>query len=410
MPMFQYVARDMRGQSLKGQVEAQNAGAVAKLLRDQGLIPTTIEAGGALSRGQTKARQGRGGKVKLEDLVIMTRQFATMIRAGLPLIEVLNILADQCEKRTLKVVMKQVERDVETGASLYEAMSKHGNVFNTFYLSMIMAGEAAGMLDSILDQVAHYLEKVASIQRKIKSAVMYPSVVSTVAIGITVFLLVKVVPVFADIFSEMGGTLPLPTRITMALSNTMQHHYFSALLVLGGLGLAIWQMGKTPKGKRMLHQFQLKMPVFGPLFLKVAVARFTRTLGTLIRSGVNILTALEIVAKTAGNVIVEDAVVKTRASIQNGESIAAPLRDSQVFPPMVVRMIDVGERTGALESMLSKIAEFYEDQVDAAVSGLTSMIEPLLIVFLGVVVGFIVISMFMPMFKMIELVGGTGGK
>lgn len=402
MPTFVYVARDARGQMVRGQTDAPNQNAAAKLLRDQGFIPTSIESGTSGVKSRRKA--GKGGRIKLEDLVILTRQFATMIRAGLPLIEVLNILSEQTDKRALKLVMKQIERDVEVGASLHEAMVKHPQVFSTFYLSMIMAGEAAGMLDSILDQVATYLEKVASIQRKIKSAVMYPSVVSVVAISITVFLLVKIVPVFAGIFTEMGGTLPLPTRITVALSAFLQNNYIIALMMVVGTVFAIWQVGKTPKGKRALHKFQLKMPIFGPLFLKVGVARFTRTLGTLIRSGVNILAALEICGKTAGNVIIEEAVMKTRASIQQGESIAAPLRESDVFPPMVVRMIDVGERTGALESMLTKIAEFYEDQVDAAVSGLTSMIEPLLIVFLGVVVGFIVISMFMPMFEMISLV------
>ncbi|HOE97032.1 MAG TPA: type II secretion system F family protein [Candidatus Sumerlaeota bacterium] len=403
MPVFQYSARDNRGQIIRGQTEAQNQAAVIRLLREQGLIPTTVEAGA--TRRAARRAMGKGGKIKLEDLVILTRQFATMIRAGLPLIEVLNILSEQTEKRALKAVMKQVERDVETGSSLNEAMSRHPKVFSTFYLSMIAAGEAAGMLDSILDQIALYLEKVVSIQRKVKSAVMYPSVVSVVAIGITVFLLIKVVPVFGDIFSDMGGKLPAPTRITMGISNFLQDNFLLSVFILIGLALLVWQGGRTPKGRRILDQLKLKMPIFGPLFLKVAVARFTRTLGTLIHSGVNILAALDIVARTAGNVVIEEAVVKTRASIQSGESLAAPLRDSQVFPPMVVRMIDVGERTGALESMLTKIADFYEDQVDAAVSGLTSMIEPLLIVFLGVVVGFIVISMFMPMFKMIELVG-----
>ncbi len=404
MPAFQYVARNNRGEMIKGRTEAQNQGMVARMLRDQGLVPTSIEAATGGAAAAAKNSKGRGGKIKLEDMVIMSRQFATMIRAGLPLLEVLNILSEQSEKASLQTVMKQVERDVQTGSSLTEALQKHTSVFNTFFVSMVMAGEAAGMLDSILDQVAMYLEKVASIQRKIKSAVMYPSVVTVVAIGITCFLLIKIVPVFASIFSDMGGTLPLPTRITVAASNFLQNHYFIALSLIIGFFVAVWSAGRTPNGRRFLDNCKLKMPVFGPLFLKVAVARFTRTLGTLIRSGVNILNALDIVAKTAGNVVIEDAVIKTRTSIQNGESIAGPLRDSQVFPAMVVRMIDVGERTGALESMLSKIADFYEDQVDTAVSGLTSMIEPLLIVFLGVVVGFIVISMFMPMFKMMELI------
>ncbi len=260
------------------------------------------------------------------------------------------------------------------------------------------------MLDYILDQIAVYLEKDNSIQHKIKFAVAYPAVVTIVAISITIFLLIKVLPVFGDIFEEMDGTLTLPTQLTISLSNFLQENIMIALLSTIGILGVIFQMGRTTKGKRLLDRFKLSVPIFGPLFLKVSVARFTRTLGTLVRSGVNILNALDICSKTAGNVVIEDAVIKTRASIQRGESIARPLRDSQAFPSMVVRMIDVCERTGELEIMLSKIAEFYEDQVDSAVAGLTSLIEPVLIVFLGVVVDFIVISMFMPMFKMIEMV------
>ncbi len=405
MPTFSYIARNAQGNIIKGQTEAPNQNMVARVLRDQGLMPTLIEAGGSISARSARAAIGKGGRVKLEDQVILTRQFSVMIRAGLPMIEVLNILAEQSEKRELKAVMKQVERDVGGGASLYEALSKHKKVFSTFYLSMVMAGEAAGMLDSILDQVASYLEKVASIQRKIKSAIMYPSVVSVVACLITVFLMVQVVPVFAEIFAEMEGNLPMPTQIVIGISEFLQNHMLLAAVMVGGTVLGIWQISRTEKGRRMLDRFKLRMPIFGPLFLKVAVARFTRTLGTLIRSGVNILTALEICAKTAGNMVVEDAIVRTRVAIQTGESIATPLRESNVFPPMVVRMIDVGERTGALEGMLTKIAEFYEDQVDSAVAGLTSMIEPILMVFLGLVIGSIVIAMFMPMFKMIEMVG-----
>lgn len=402
MPVFQYVARDTNGKTIKGRTEAQSPTGAARMLREQGLIPTNIETSGANAKGQ---KSGKKGKIKSEDIVILTRQFATMIRAGLPLLEVLNILAEQCEKRSLQEVMRQVERDVQTGSSLSEAMEKHPRVFNTFYLSMITAGEAAGMLDSILDQVAQYLEKIASIQRKIKSAVMYPTVVSIVATGITIFLMVKVVPVFAQIFKDFDAKLPPPTQLTITISDFLQNNLLLFLGIVAGIGITVWQYGKSESGRKNLDRLKLRLPIFGPLFLKVGVARFTRTLGTLIRSGVNILAALDIVAKTAGNLVIEEAVRKTRASIQSGESIAQPLRDSGVFPPMVVRMIDVGERTGALESMLDKVADFYEDQVDAAVSGLTSMIEPLLMIFLGVVVGFIVISMFMPMFKLFEVVG-----
>jgi type IV pilus assembly protein PilC len=281
-------------------------------------------------------------------------------------------------------------------------MAKHPQCFNQFFVSMVRAGEASGMLDTILDQVATYLEKIASLQRKVKSAVIYPTVVSIVAIGITVFLMVKVVPVFKEIFDGFDAELPMPTAVTIAISEFMQNHYIMLFLCAVGIFVGLWQWGKTKTGRWRIDTFKLQMPIFGPIFLKVAIAKFTRTLGTLIRSGVNILAALEITAKTAGNVVIEDAIVRTKASIQGGESIAKPLTDAGVFPPMVTRMIDVGERTGALEAMLTKIADFYEDQVDAAVAGLTSLIEPLLICFLGVIVGFIVISMFLPLIKMLD--------
>jgi type IV pilus assembly protein PilC len=258
------------------------------------------------------------------------------------------------------------------------------------------------MLDTILDQVAVYLEKTASLQRKVKSAVIYPAVVSVVAIGITVFLMLKVVPVFKDIFDGFGADLPLPTKITITISEFMQNHYFIMSFLVIGTFLGIWQWGKTRTGRWRIDSFKLTMPVFGPIFLKAGIAKFTRTLGVLIRSGVNILSALDITAKTANNVVIEDAILKTKVSIQGGESIAKPLAEAGVFPPMVTRMIDVGERTGALESMLTKIADFYEDQVDATVAGLTSLIEPMLICFLGVVVGFIVVSMFLPLIKMLD--------
>jgi type IV pilus assembly protein PilC len=283
-------------------------------------------------------------------------------------------------------------------------MNKHIKVFNTFFVSMVKAGEAAGMLASILDQIAGYLEKLASLQRKVKSAVIYPSVVATAATIITIFLLTAVVPTFKDIFSQIEGELPIPTKIVIFASELILKYY----LIIGGiliiLVVGILQWRKTEAGRRAVDHLKLRLPIFGPLFLKVSISKFSRTLSTLIKSGVNILAALDIVAATAGNSIVEDAIIKTKVSIQSGESIAKPLTESNIFPPMVTRMVDVGERVGSLESMLSKIADFYEDQVDATVSALTSLIEPLLIIFLGVVVGFIVIAMFMPLFKMIQYV------
>lgn len=404
MPVFQYVARAADGRTVNGTAEAMDQGSVVRMLREKGLTPTQIKATTQKAKAAKKKKTGRGGRIKLDDIVILSQQMSTMIRAGLPLIEVLDILAEQTERRSLASVMRQIEKDVEGGASLTEAMQKHPNVFNQFFLSMVRAGEASGMLDTILDQVATYLERMASLQRKIKSATMYPATVTLVATGITVFLLVKIVPVFQGIFDGLGGELPWPTKITVFVSNTIQKQWWLIALIIVGLIVFLHNWGKTKNGRMAIDKFKLKMPIFGPLILKSSVAKFCRTLGTLIRSGVNILYALEITAKTANNAIIENAVYKTRASIQAGESLTKPLVEANVFPPMVTRMIDVGERTGALEGMLVKIADFYEDQVNAMVAGLTSLIEPLLIVFLGVVVGFIVISMFLPMFKMIELI------
>ena len=401
MPSFQYVARNSQGKTVTGTSEAVNESALVKTLKEQGLTPTQISFGQSVAKA--KKIKGKGGRTSLYDIVLFSRQMATMIKAGLPLIEVLDILSEQAERIHLKNIIKSVEKDVEAGASLTEALQKFPSVFDTFFLSMIRAGEASGMLDTILEQIAKYLEKTLYIIRKVKAAVTYPITVSIIAACITVFLLVKVVPVFQQIFVDLGGQLPWPTKITVAISNIIQHNFIMAALVVTGIVVFIWQYGKTKTGRYNIDRMKLKIPVFGQLFLKVAIAKFARTLGTLIRAGVNILYALEIVAKTAGNVLIEEAVLRTRNNIQKGESLTKPLAESGIFPPMVTRMIDVGERTGALEAMLNKVADFYEDQVDAMVSALTSLIEPLLIVFLGVVVGFIVISMFMPLFKMVQV-------
>jgi type IV pilus assembly protein PilC len=407
MPLFQYVARNVQGKTITGASEAVSQTVAARMLREQGLIPVSIELGAAAAAKGRRRRRGKGGRVRLDDLVVFSRMLAVMIRAGLPLIEVVNILGEQADKRRLKDVLGQVERTVQEGSSFTEALQKHPRVFNQFFVSMVKAGEASGMLDTILDLVATYLEKMASIQRKIRSALTYPAVVGSFAMIITFVLVWKVVPQFESIFQDMGGQLPFMTRITVAISHFVQNHYLLMFLGIALIIVFLWQMKRTYAGKRLIDRIQLKLPVFGPLFLKVGVARFSRTLSVLIRAGVNILSALEIVANTAGNSLIADAVMKTKTSIQSGETIAKPLVDSGVFPPMVTRMVDVGERTGALENMLSKVADFYEDQVDATVGMLMSLIEPLLIVFLGLVVGFIVISMFLPLFKMIELVSAA---
>jgi type IV pilus assembly protein PilC len=415
MPHFTYVARNPQGKLIQGRTEAATQALVVKILKDQGLTPTSIQTsvGGAEVKSKGRKQKLRRGGVRIEDLVLISRQLATMIRAGLALTEVLNILGEQVEKLLLRNVLRQVERDVQGGSSFYEALARHPRVFSQFFLSMVKAGEASGMLDSILDQVATYLEKSASIRRKVKSAIMYPAAVSVFAVLIMIVIMWKVVPVFQEIFDSLGEDLPLLTKIVIACSEFVRDRWYVVLAAIVGGTVLFIQWGKTKSGRHRIDAMKLKLPIFGPLLLKVAIAKFTRSLGTLMRAGVNILGALEIVAKTAGNVVIEDAIMKTKTSIQGGESITKPLVESGVFPPMVTRMIEVGERTGALENMLHKVAEYYEDQVDAAVAGLTSLIEPLLIMFLGVTIGAVVIAMFLPLIKMLEAVGkparGAGG-
>jgi len=409
MPYFTYVARNPQGKLVTGRTEAPTQAMVVKILKDQGLTPTSIDTGVAgAARGQKKIRKQKlkRGKPKIEDLVLIARQLGTMIRAGLPLIEVLNILGEQVDRLTMKNVLRQVEKDVQGGSSFYEALARHPRVFNQFFLSMVKAGEASGMLDTILDQVATYLEKSASIRRKVKAAIMYPTVVTIVAALIMILIMWKVVPVFEEIFESLDEDLPALTKMVVAISRFIRDKWYIGIAGIVGLYILFVQYSRTVSGRKNIDTLKLRMPIFGPLLLKVAIAKFSRSLGTLMRAGVNILGALEIVAKTAGNVVIEEAIMATKLSIQGGDSITKPLVESGVFPPMVTRMIEVGEKTGALENMLNKVAEYYEDQVDTAVAGLTSLIEPILIVMLGISIGTIVIAMFMPLIKMIESVSG----
>lgn len=340
----------------------------------------------------------------MEEIVIFSRQLATMINSGLPLFQALDILTDQTENPLFKDVLKDVKKDVETGSSFSEALEKFPNTFSQLYTNMIRAGEVSGMLDDIMARLSDYLEKTSRLQRKVKSALVYPAAVSGIAVIITVVLLVKVVPTFADIFSGFDAELPMPTKVLMAVSDALRFnlHFVFVGAVIGFFVLKHWL--KTPGGKKAFDGFSLNMPVFGPLLRKVAISKFSRTFSTLMKSGVPILEALEIVGKTSGNVVVEAAVNSTRASIREGNSMSEPLEKSGVFPLMVTKMIAVGEQTGALEAMLEKIADFYDEQVDAAVTGLTSLIEPLLIAFLGIVIGGVVLAMFMPMFEMVNIV------
>ncbi|UCD55117.1 MAG: type II secretion system F family protein, partial [Candidatus Omnitrophota bacterium] len=316
-----------------------------------------------------------------------------------------DILSEQIENIFFKEVISKIRDDVETGSSLSEALGKHKNIFSNLFVNMVRAGETSGMLDEILDRVSTYLEKTSALQKKIKSALMYPLVVTVMALGITTFLMIRVVPVFSEIYAGFGAELPIPTQMMLAISAFMKEYIYIGIGVLVMFVFLIKKYIKTEKGKIRLDDLKLKLPIFGVLIRKVAVGKFTRTLSTLVRSGVPILSSLEIVSKTADNRIVEIAVNNVRENVKEGEPIAAPLSKSGVFPPMVVRMISVGEQTGELEKMLGKIADFYDEQVDTAINGLTSLIEPLIIAFLGIVIGSIVIAMFLPILKISEVMG-----
>jgi type IV pilus assembly protein PilC len=400
MAVFVYTGRTRGGQTITGEIEAANREAVVSRLRSQQVIATGV---------RTKPREitipGFGGKVTEKDIVVFTRQFATMIDAGLPLVQCLEILASQQENKVFKKALTEIRSSVEGGSTFAAALKQHPKVFTSLYANMVEAGEAGGILDTILNRLAVYMEKAMSLKKKVKSAMIYPSTIVSVALVVVVFLLIFVIPTFKSMFEGFGAALPLPTQIVLEISRIVQSY---ALVGVGVIVAAIvalrWWYGTTA-GRTAIDGFLLKTPVFGILIRKVAVAKFTRTLGTLISSGVAILDGLDITARTAGNKIVEAAVLRTRASIAEGKTIADPLRESGVFPPMVVQMISVGEQTGALDAMLSKIADFYDDEVDTAVGNLTALLEPMLMVFLGVVIGGVVIAMYLPIFKLVSVVG-----
>ncbi|NQU95399.1 MAG: type II secretion system F family protein [Candidatus Omnitrophica bacterium] len=398
MARFKYVVKDKDGKTVKGTVEAQAKEGAVLSLREKDLIIVSLqeEKGGARSLGLFFPKRQ---KVKIDDLVIFSRQLATMVDAGIPLVSALDILAEQIEKPSLKYVISKVHDDVETGSSLSEALSKYTNIFSNLFVNMVRAGESSGMLDEILDRLATYLEKTSSLQKKVKSALVYPAAVTTMAIGITVFLLVKVIPVFKDIYSGFGAQLPTPTMVILSISDFLRNYFYIAIAAIIIFFLLISRYIKTDRGKTRFDRLKLNIPIFGTLAKKVAVGKFARTLSTLIKSGVPILSSLEIVSKTSGNCVIEKAVDNVRTNVREGEAIADPLSKSGIFPSMVVRMISVGEQTGELEKMLTKIADFYDEQVDTAVSGLTSLIEPLIIAFLGIVIGGIVICMFLPILQ-----------
>lgn len=402
MPIYQYLAKDKNGSTLKGELDCASEAEAAEALHKKELVIVSLAS--AEPKKAVFSFSLGGKKVKADDMVIFSRQLATMIDAGIPLTQALAILSEQIESPALKQIVIQLHRDIEGGMNFCDALSKHPSAFSELFINMARAGEASGMLNEILDRVASYLEKSAALARKIRSSLVYPAVVVSMAILITGFLMVKVVPTFAKIFDMLGGQLPLPTRILIMLSNMIRHYLLAVTLITVACGFALKKYIWTEKGRYNFDTFKLKMPVLGQLFHKVALAKFARTFSTLVKSGVPILKGLDIVARTSGNKMVERAVVDSRQAVRDGEPLSQPLAKSGIFPSMVCRMINIGEQTGQLEKMLSKIADFYDDQVDAAVSALTSLIEPLVIAFLGIVVGGIVISLFLPIFKITELI------
>jgi type IV pilus assembly protein PilC len=396
MATFTYTARAFNGDLRTATIDASSRDDVIAQLRKQRLSVVKID--------QDASKKVGKGSIKTRDVVIFTRQFSTMINSGLPLVQALTILAEQTDNKALAEVTKKVVFDVESGNTVADALSKHPRAFTNLYVNMVAAGEAGGILDTILMRLATFLEKNDALVRKVKGAMIYPTVIMSVAAIAVVVLLIFVIPVFAGMFASGGMALPLPTRIVIGASGFLKAYWW----VLGAIIIGGGYMGKkyyaTNSGKLVIDRFMLRVPVLGDVLRKSAVSRFTRTLGTLISSGVSILEGLEITAKTAGNRVIQDAIMQSRSSIAGGDTIAQPLQKSKVFPPMVISMIAVGEQTGGLDEMLSKIADFYDEEVDAAVSNLLSLLEPIMIVFLGVVVGGMVVAMYLPIFDMVNAV------
>jgi len=404
MPIYTWEGKTAKGALKKGEMEAPTEAAIRIHLRQQNIIPIKIESKGKGLNANISLPFLKQ-KVKQRSVAIFTRQLATMIDAGLPLVQSLEVLSSQQENKTFKNVLRGIREDVEGGATFAGALKKHPATFNELYTNLVVAGEEGGILDTILNRLAAYIEKAEALKKKVKSALVYPATIVTVACAVIMILVIFVIPVFETMFKSAGQELPLPTLIVVGISKLVKRYILIAIPVIILLGYLFKKYYQTDKGRAVVDRLLLKLPVFGPLFRKIAVARFSRTLGTLVSSGVPILDGLAIVSRTSGNRAIETAIMNARASIREGETIAEPLGRSGHFPPMVIQMIAVGESTGALDSMLSKIAEFYEDEVDVAVANLTSLLEPLLMVFLGVVIGGVVIAMYLPIFNMAGAVG-----
>jgi type IV pilus assembly protein PilC len=400
---YTYRVRDRQGRMLAGVLEADSEDAVAARLRQLGYAPISIEAEKGTGL-KTELRLPGSGRVKLKDLAVFSRQFATMINSGLSLLRALTILGEQAGNRRLGEVINEIRADVEKGTALSAAMAKHPKVFNRLYIAMVRAGEIGGFLDQVLVKVAETFEKEVALRGKVRSAMTYPVVVFVMIVAIVSAMLIFIVPTFKNLYVQLQGTLPLPTRVLIGISDAIRHWFLLVLLALGVLAFLFRRWKATPAGRYRIDQFKLKVKIFGPLFHKTALSRFARTLATLIRSGVPILQGLEIVGETVNNGVISRAIKDVQDSVREGESLATPLSRHHTFPPMVVQMMAVGEETGALDTMLNKVADFYDQEVEAAVASLTSLIEPLLIAVMGAAVGGMVISLYMPLFGIINLI------
>jgi len=405
MPKFNWEARTKAGGAQKGVMEAASLEIVEAQLKKYGFSNTVINESTKGIKFKLP-KFGGGGKVQTKELVVFTRQFATMIDSGLPLVQCLEILSSQQENKTFKEILYKVKESVESGSTFADALAKHPKAFDQLFVNLVAAGEVGGILDTILQRLAAYIEKAQKLKKQIKGAMVYPITIMSIAVIVVGVILVFVIPTFAKMFADFGGDLPVPTKIVIAFSNLLKRYIIVIIGLIYGVIWAVKKYYNTPSGRKKIDRMALKAPIVGQLIRKVAVAKFTRTLGTMVSSGVPIMDGLEIVAKTAGNKIVEEAIYGVRQAISEGKTIAEPLAACGVFPAMVVQMISVGEATGAMDTMLNKIADFYDDEVDDAVSAMTAMMEPLLMVFLGTVVGGLVVAMYLPIFKLAGAVGG----
>ena len=402
METYVWSGRTRDGQRQKGELAAKSKDEVISIMRKQNIMVTSVAARAKkLSINLPFLKP----KASDKDIAIFTRQFATMIDAGLPLVQCLDILSKQADNKAFAAVINEIRQDVEAGSTYADSLKKHPTVFGDLYANMVAAGELGGILDTILNRLSKYIEKNIKLKRQVKAALFYPSTIVAVAFIVIIVLLVYVIPIFAKMFTDFGGTLPAPTRMVIGASDFMRSNILIIIGIMAAVIIGARKYYKTQNGRLVIDSIVLRMPVFGMLARKIAVAKFTRTLGTLISSGVPILDGLDIVAKTSGNKVVEKAIYATRQSISEGKTLSEPLEASKVFPPMVVQMIGVGETTGALDAMLSKIADFYDDEVDSTVGILTSLLEPILMIFLGIVIGFIVVAMYLPIFKMAGTIG-----